>query len=185
MSKSVDGDANNTNEAAISQYELGSQNQEKGNYEAALIAFNKAIELNPNYIQAYERVSEVLLASNEFARAIIAADKAIQLDPNFLDPYIIKGYALLASGKIYEAKQCCNTLATHITDNNVQAYTALLHQVSTATTSTLFDTNNASSPSSNNSSSSSSNSAGSSSAVFNNAEPINESSNDVTTLGDL
>ncbi|MCZ7380031.1 MAG: tetratricopeptide repeat protein [Candidatus Methanoperedens sp.] len=49
--------------------------------------YNKAIELNPKYAEAYNNRGAVYIYSNEFDKAIKDYNKAIELDPKFASGY--------------------------------------------------------------------------------------------------
>jgi adenylate cyclase len=77
-----------------------------GENETALTAIDRAIELNPNYAQAYSHRGIVLAWLNRPEEAIAAAEQAMRLSPN--DPAIIPSYNVMclahfAAGRIEEA----------------------------------------------------------------------------------
>lgn len=53
-----------------------------GKYEEALKEFDKAIEINPNYAEAYNNKGLALFKLGRFKDAIKEIDKAIKLNPN-------------------------------------------------------------------------------------------------------
>jgi tetratricopeptide (TPR) repeat protein len=65
------------------------QNQE------ALEAYDKAIELDPNYVQAYNNKGAALVGLGRYREALEAYDKAIELDPNNVQAYVNKGKVLI------------------------------------------------------------------------------------------
>ncbi len=60
-------------------------------YEEALVFFEKAIELNSNFKNAYDGKAAVLNAVGQYREAIRYYNKVISLDPNFKNAYYGKG----------------------------------------------------------------------------------------------
>ena len=54
----------------------------KGDLDQAILDFNTAIELNPNYADAYNNRGVAYEGKGEFDRAIVDYDMAIKLRPN-------------------------------------------------------------------------------------------------------
>ncbi|MGZ3755507.1 MAG: tetratricopeptide repeat protein [Mucilaginibacter sp.] len=82
--------------------------QRRRDYESALLDFNKAIEINPAYADAYERRAYIRRGLDDFAGGLKDAEKAMVLDPsktklvyNFIGQsmYIKKDY--IAAVKAY------------------------------------------------------------------------------------
>jgi len=63
-------------------------------YEAALIAFDHAIQLDPNYATAYYNKGYMLHTLKQYEEAISIFDHATRLDPNLTYAYGNKGVAL-------------------------------------------------------------------------------------------
>ena len=88
-----------------------------GEYEQAIADFNKAIELNPNYSDAYHNLSEPYYRIglgynwdgkfdkdyNAYEQAIQYLDKAIEFDPESFDAYCIRGDSYYALGQYEQA----------------------------------------------------------------------------------
>ena len=66
---------------------------ELNEYEQAIKDFNKVIELNPNYAEAYYGRGYAYAELNEYERAIKDYDKAIALNPDDAKAYNNRGYA--------------------------------------------------------------------------------------------
>ncbi len=76
-------------------------NQE--NYKEAVMAYNKAIELNPNDYIAYNNKGNALDRMEEYEEAIVAYNKSIELNPTYPAAYYNKGAALSTMGEYKEA----------------------------------------------------------------------------------
>jgi tetratricopeptide (TPR) repeat protein len=75
-------------------YNQGVDLQEQGRYDEAIEEYNKAIELNPEFVEAYQKRGGIYNAEkNEFDKAIADFDKAIKLDPEFALAYTGRGMA--------------------------------------------------------------------------------------------
>ena len=72
-------------------------------YTEALIAFERAIQLNSNYALAYNNKGRVLSRLKRYEEAILAYDQAIRLDPAYAHAYNNKGVALKSLGWNEEA----------------------------------------------------------------------------------
>ncbi|SRR6266487_566262 len=63
-------------------------------YEEAIVAYDQAIHLYPNYAPAYHNKGVALYLLKRYEEAIAACDQAIRLDPNYALAYHNKGNAL-------------------------------------------------------------------------------------------
>ena len=63
-----------------------------GKKEYAIEIYDKAIELNPNYAEAYFNKGVCLSNLNFKSEAIDMYNKTIELNPNFIDAYFQRGY---------------------------------------------------------------------------------------------
>jgi len=90
---------------------FGVQEYEKGNYEKAIEYFTKAIELKPDYAEAYfnrglayfKMGSRYTTEGREnLNSAIVDFSKAIELNPNFIDAYYSRGLAKIAFIHFYD-----------------------------------------------------------------------------------
>jgi len=77
--------------------------KEQLKYNTAIQAFDKAIELDPQYADAWSNKGVVLIAQGKFNEAVKAYDKAIELDPKSANSWTGKGNALEAQAKYDEA----------------------------------------------------------------------------------
>jgi len=62
-----------------------------GDLDRALGEFEKAIELNPEYVRAYDFCGSIHAQNGDLDHAIADYDKAIQLQPDFAGAYYNRG----------------------------------------------------------------------------------------------
>ena len=65
----------------------GMEYEKAGKYDAAITEFNKAIKLNPRFIQAYNNRGVAYNAKGELNQAIADYNKAIELNPKYAEAY--------------------------------------------------------------------------------------------------
>ena len=74
-------------QTANDYYDRGNAKQELKEYKAAITDYDKAIELNPNFTEAYSKRGNVKSLLQEYKEAILDYDKAIELNPNYYKAY--------------------------------------------------------------------------------------------------
>ena len=74
-------------------FQFGIDNQQKGNYAAAIKDYDQAIKLNPEYANAYNNRGIVKDDLGDFAAAIADYDEAIKLNPKDANAYCNRGNA--------------------------------------------------------------------------------------------
>jgi tetratricopeptide (TPR) repeat protein len=74
-----------------------------GNNQEAIACYDKAIEINPQYADAYNNKGLSLYYLGNNQEAIACYDKAIEINPYFADAFYNKGMALSAISKFPEA----------------------------------------------------------------------------------
>lgn len=89
--------------AAITYYNLGVTLYAQGKLDEAIAAFRKAIQIDPNYLNAHLNLGVTLYTQGKLDEAIAAYRKAIQIDPNFVDAHFNLGFTLYVQGKLDEA----------------------------------------------------------------------------------
>ena len=72
---------------------LGEQYYNNKDYNKAIIEFNKAIILDPNYADAYIKCGNAYTWKNDYDRAIYNYNQAIKLNPNYAKAYCFRGTA--------------------------------------------------------------------------------------------
>jgi tetratricopeptide (TPR) repeat protein/uncharacterized caspase-like protein len=104
---------------------------EEGKVDEAVVAFQDAIQLDPNLTRAYEFLASGLKSQGKLDEAIVSYQKAVQLNPNNADTYTYLGVALGEKDKVDEAIDAFRR-AIQIDPNHRISYTylavALKHQ---------------------------------------------------------
>ena len=74
---------------------LGIEELNNGEYGSALFCFEKALERDPSYAEAYRYKGEVYGLVGDYDRAIEDLDKAVSLDFEIVEAYIARGHAYM------------------------------------------------------------------------------------------
>jgi len=82
---------------------LGDFEFESHNYQKALEYFDKALVIDPEYVEAWIKKGLALRSQGGFERAIRCYDKALEIDPNRAEVWYNKGIALRGLGRFDEA----------------------------------------------------------------------------------
>ena len=108
-------------QTAKDYFNSGYEKYNAGNYEGALIDYNKAINLNPNYLEAYLYRANIKSLLQDFKGALIDNDKAIRLKPNDAYVYNERATTKLSSGDAIGAMEDVNR-AIKLNPNYSEAY---------------------------------------------------------------
>ncbi len=81
-----------------------------GRYEEALDAYNKALEINPQYAKAWYNKGDALYVLNRYEETLEAYEKAVKLDPLDQDAEVWSNisYALKMTGRDRESMEAFN-----------------------------------------------------------------------------
>ncbi|MFN3527557.1 MAG: tetratricopeptide repeat protein [Candidatus Altarchaeaceae archaeon] len=90
-------------------------------FEEAIKCYDKAIELDPNYLEARNNKGVVLSLMEKFEEAIKCYDKALEINPNIPEVWNNKGVALGHLKRYGEEIRCYNK-AIEINPNYPKAY---------------------------------------------------------------
>ena len=74
-----------------------------GRYDEAIKEYTEAIELAPNFTEAYNTRGIAYVQQGELDQAIADFDKAIELDPELAKAYNNRGYAYYLKGEVAKA----------------------------------------------------------------------------------
>ena len=114
---------------AFQHYCTGLELYHSKNYDEAITMFDKAIEINPKYAEAYNAKGNAIFSLGKLDNlgklyaAIIAYDKAIELNPNFAIAYYNNAIAEKALGNPKTALALLNK-ALELNPNDTLAYNA-------------------------------------------------------------
>jgi tetratricopeptide (TPR) repeat protein len=117
MSKAVIAE---TSEATV-YIEQGKTLSASGQKQAAIAAFDKAISINPNLLEAYFNKGDTLDDLGKKQEAVECYNKAISINPNLVALHINKGNTLSDLGDNEGAIECYNK-AISINPNDADAY---------------------------------------------------------------
>jgi tetratricopeptide (TPR) repeat protein len=102
-------------------YIQGGDKYEKADYQGAIQAFNQAIQLNPNYSEAYNNRGNARFQSGNNEDAIADYNQALRINPNYTDAYTNRGTIRSLLGDNQGAIADYNQ-ALRINPNDAQAY---------------------------------------------------------------
>lgn len=77
-------------------------------YEAGIVSYDKAIEINPSCAEAYNHKGRALKDLGCYREAIEVYDKAISIRPDFARAYFCKNLVLYSLGRYEDAIAACN-----------------------------------------------------------------------------
>ncbi len=73
----------NAGKKALKFYQKGKEAQKKGETEEAKLQFQKAIEVEPNFIDPFIKLGDMLISQGDFTQAIDYFQKAIRINPDY------------------------------------------------------------------------------------------------------
>jgi hypothetical protein len=80
-----------------------------GRVHEALAAFDTAVRLKPDYVDAHSNRASALYGMGRFEESLAACDTALRLKPDFADAHSNRGNALHGMGRFEEALAACDT----------------------------------------------------------------------------
>ena len=80
-------------------YGMGNVRAKEGDNEDALIAYDKALEVDPNHVSAWNNKGIILSRLEKFEEAIECYDKAIEIEPQYANAWYNKANALRNFGQ--------------------------------------------------------------------------------------
>lgn len=91
-------------------------------YKQALKAYDEAIKIKSNCIEAWEGKGKVYLELKEWDKAIVAFDKMIKLQPTSFGGYLNKAAALEEAGQEADAEEVYRSAIDRVTDTNLAEF---------------------------------------------------------------
>ena len=95
-------------DTAVAANNQGVVYNNKGEYQKALVVFDKAIELDPSFALAYNNRGWAHIELGQYELGIIDCTKAIEFDPSLALAYSNRGLAHVRLGQYEEAIADCN-----------------------------------------------------------------------------
>lgn len=83
---------------------LGDYYSRHGDFDQAIIHFKRAIELNPQYGDAFHNLGTTYQQKKDIPNAIASYERAIATNPNLWQSYQAIGYLLFIQNKFTEAE---------------------------------------------------------------------------------
>ncbi|MGI0066747.1 MAG: tetratricopeptide repeat protein, partial [Nitrosotalea sp.] len=77
-----------------SWHDAGNENAKNGNNDDALVAYDKALEIDPNHISAWNNKGIILSRLKRFEESVGCYDKAIEINPQYANAWYNKANAL-------------------------------------------------------------------------------------------
>jgi len=125
-----------TNSEAYEQVLIGKEARKHGGYEAfqrAVVAFQRAVDLDPNYANAYAGLAQAQAFSADFSgtpaeraaeikKAFANADKAIVLAPDLAAPYWVRGLLRHRLSWDWKGAQADFKQAAALSPNDVETF---------------------------------------------------------------
>ncbi len=94
-------------DTAVSANNQGLDYNNEGEYDKAIIAFTKAIELDPELAFAYNNRGWAYIELGQYEQAIADCTKAIELDPELALAYNNRGWAYIELGQYEQGIADC------------------------------------------------------------------------------
>ena len=92
-----------TSDNDIANYSLGYVYFQKGKVDEAIIHYQKALEINPDYEEAHNNLGNMLFQKGRVDEAIAHFQKALTIKPDHAEAHYNLGNALLQQGRMDEA----------------------------------------------------------------------------------
>ena len=102
----------------------GSNYYDEGKYKDAIESYKHAIEIKPDYVEAYFSLGVVYTQMGMYQEAVNAHKQAIQINPDLLAAHYGLGLAYFQSGMYQEAIQA-NNQAIQINPDDAETHLAL------------------------------------------------------------
>ena len=94
-------------DTAVAANNEGFNYNNHGEYDKAIVAFNKAIELDPDFALAYNNRGWAYIELEQYEQGIADCTKAIELDPGLALAYSNRGWAYIVLGQYEQGIADC------------------------------------------------------------------------------
>lgn len=89
--------------AALDSFHIGRYHLANGDRTKALDAFNDALRLNPQFVQAYVARGKLYAELGQYESALVDLNFALRLQPTHAEAFAYRGFSNLSLGKFQEA----------------------------------------------------------------------------------
>ncbi len=86
-------------------YHMGAAYLKKREFDQAISLFNKSLEINPKYAEAYETRGMVYSSREQYDEAIADFNKALEIDPRLAEVYFSRGRAYYFKGEYGKSRE--------------------------------------------------------------------------------
>ena len=107
---------------AKTYYQMGLTHVQKGDFDQAILYFNKSIEMDPKNSMAYSNRGSAYAVKGQYDRAISDWTKALEIDPKYAGAYYNRGNVFCRMGQYDKAISDLNK-AIEIDPRHAGAYT--------------------------------------------------------------
>jgi tetratricopeptide (TPR) repeat protein len=92
-----------TSDNFIGHNNLGIALLKTGNVDEAMVHYQMALEINPDFAEAHNNLGNFLFQKGSVDEAIVHYQKALEINPDYAEAHYNLGYALLKMGNVDEA----------------------------------------------------------------------------------
>ncbi len=98
--------------SAEAEYNQALKAKEAKQFEAAVVGFRRAVDIRPNFPEAWNELGFALRQAGQLAEALKAYDQALRLRPDFPEALEYQGEAYVKMGRLDDAKGVLGRLKT-------------------------------------------------------------------------
>ena len=120
-SKISAANSSDQNNLALQKFNEGFAAFERGDYSTAISFYTQAIELKPDYFEAYHNIGVAYVRRNDFNNALPNLNAAIKINPNSPKLYAVRGCIYLNLKNYSAAVSDCNK-ALQLEPQNADAF---------------------------------------------------------------
>ena len=92
-------------------FRIGSELERSRMFDEAISQFDRAIALDPKYVEAYVHKGLTLMEAGRYREAIECFRAVLGIDPTYTDAYVDIGRTYMKQGDVNKAEDVCDELA--------------------------------------------------------------------------